>query len=78
VLDALPNGFPATEDGAEIRLLKRIFSPEEAAFFCELKLKFETPRQIADRIGRLLEEVSKTLAVMSEKGQIFGINLGEV
>ena len=27
VLDALPNGFPATEDGAEIRLLKRIFSP---------------------------------------------------
>ena len=78
VLDALPNGFPATEDGAEIRLLKRIFSPEEAAFFCELKLKFETPRQIADRIGRPLAEVSETLAVMSEKGQIFGIDLGEV
>jgi electron transport complex protein RnfB len=25
VLDALPNGFPATEDGLEIKLLKKIF-----------------------------------------------------
>lgn len=63
VLDALPNGFPATEDGTEIRLLEKIFSPEEAAFFCKLKLKFETPQQIAARTGRPLEEVSETLAM---------------
>jgi Na+-translocating ferredoxin:NAD+ oxidoreductase subunit B len=78
VLNTLPNGFPATEDGVEIRLLKKIFSPEEAAFFCELKLKFETPLQIADRIDRPLSEVSEILAVMSDKGQIFGVDLGEV
>ena len=26
-LDALPNGFPPTEDGAELRLLAKIFTP---------------------------------------------------
>ena len=29
-LDALPNGFPPTEDGAELRLLAHLFTPEEA------------------------------------------------
>jgi hypothetical protein len=30
VLDTLPNGFPATEDGLEISLLKRIFTDSKA------------------------------------------------
>ena len=29
VLDTLPNGFPKTESGVEIKLLKKIFSPEQ-------------------------------------------------
>jgi hypothetical protein len=29
-LDRLPNGFPRTSSNVEIRLLKKIFSPEEA------------------------------------------------
>ena len=29
-LDKFAVGFPATESGAEIRLLKHLFSPEEA------------------------------------------------
>jgi hypothetical protein len=49
VLDTLPNGFPSTESGVEIRILKRIFQPEEAELFCELKLHFETPEQISER-----------------------------
>ncbi len=47
VLDILPNGFPATENGLEITLLKKIFEPDEAGLFCRLKLRFETPEQIA-------------------------------
>ncbi len=35
VLDTLPNGFPATESGIEIRLLKKIFTPEQADLFCK-------------------------------------------
>jgi len=29
-LDALPNGFPRTESGVEIRLLEKMVAPEEA------------------------------------------------
>jgi len=29
-LNALPNGFPRTPSGAELRLLKKVFTPEEA------------------------------------------------
>lgn len=76
VLDTLPNGFPPTEDGIEIRLLKKIFNPDEAELFCRLRLNFETPEQISRRIGRPLAEVEEKLEVMTKKGQIFGINVG--
>ena len=33
VLDSLPNGFPATESGVEMKLLRRIFQPDEAELF---------------------------------------------
>ena len=51
VLDTLPNGFPSTESGVEIKLLKKIFSPDEAELFCDLRLVHETSDQIAQRTG---------------------------
>ena len=78
VLDTLPNGFPATESGIELKLLKRIFEPEQAELFCDLKLTFETAEQIAQRTGRPLEDVEKTLTAMWERGQIFGVKFGPV
>ncbi|MBW1842248.1 MAG: 4Fe-4S ferredoxin, partial [Deltaproteobacteria bacterium] len=45
VLDTLPNGFPKTDSGVEIKLLKRIFRPEDAELFCDLRLEFETAQQ---------------------------------
>ena len=47
VLDTLPNGFPATESGIEIKLLKKIFRPQDAELFCDLRLNWETAQQIA-------------------------------
>ena len=78
VLDTLPNGFPATESGIEIPLLKRIFRPEDAALFCELKLSFETLEQIAERLGRPMEDLRPHLLEMAKRGQIFHVNLGGV
>lgn len=78
VLDTLPNGFPASEDGLEIKILKLIFSPEDADLFCDLRLTFETPEQIAQRTGRPLEGLAEHLFEMMEKGQIFGIDFGTV
>lgn len=78
VLDTLPNGFPATDSGIEIRLLKKIFTPEEAELFCDLKLHMETAAQIAERTGRPLEGLEAMLTAMWRRGQIVGANLGGV
>ena len=48
-LDELPQGFPSTEDAAELRLLARLFTPEEAALAARLRLTLETPAEIAAR-----------------------------
>ena len=78
VLDSLPNGFPATESRVEIRLLKKIFQPDEAELCCDLKLNFETAKKIAKRTGRPLEGLEEKLTSMWEKGQVFGVQLGDV
>jgi Na+-translocating ferredoxin:NAD+ oxidoreductase subunit B len=76
VLDTLPNGFPTTDNGVEIKLLQKVFEPDEAELFCELRLKFETPEQIAERTGRPLAELKDKLKIMGEKGQLFAISFG--
>jgi len=78
VLDTLPNGFPATESGLEIKLLKKIFTPEQADLFCDLRLTFETAEQIAERTGRPLEGLEEILTTMWERGGVFGVNFGGV
>jgi electron transport complex protein RnfB len=76
VLDTLPNGFPATDSGIEIKILQKVFSPERAEIFCDLRLKLETPEQIAERTGRPLEGLKETLQDMAEKGQCWEVRLG--
>jgi ferredoxin len=50
-LDHLPNGFPPSDDGVELRLLARLFTPEEAWLAVQLRSSLETPEQIAARLG---------------------------
>jgi electron transport complex protein RnfB len=69
-LDATPNGFPPTDDGAELRLLEKIFTPEEAELASHLRLTMETPTQIAERIGGDVEEITKRLKEMRRKGLV--------
>ncbi len=77
VLDTLPNGFPSTQSGVEIKLLEKIFTLEEADLFCDLKLSYETPVQIAERSGHPLEGLDELLTRMwRQKGQIEGAELG--
>jgi Na+-translocating ferredoxin:NAD+ oxidoreductase subunit B len=76
VLDTLPNGFPPTESGVEIKLLKRIFTPEQAELFCNLRLTFETAEQVAQRTGQPLEGLEDKLKAMREAGQLFAVDLG--
>lgn len=69
-LDALPNGFPPAPDGAELRLLAKLFTPEEAELASELCLTLETRDEIAERTGRDRREVMGQLIGMAKRGLI--------
>jgi len=70
-LDNLPGGFPATESGVEMRILRRLFAPEEAEVAIHLTLMPKKAGAIARRTGLRLEEVSARLEGMAKKGLIF-------
>jgi len=69
-LDALPNGFPPTTDGAELRLLAKLFTPEEAALAAKLRLTPETSGEYAERVGGDARVLRRTLRNIAKKGLI--------
>lgn len=74
-IDQMPVGFPATESGIELRILKRLFTPGEAEVGLLLSALPETVERIHSRArgsGLLLEELEKTLDRLAEKGAILG------
>ena len=69
-LDAIPNGFPATESGVELRLLAKIFTAEEAALASVMRLTREPAADIAACAGVDPDTAYRTLKGMARKGQI--------
>lgn len=69
-LDALPNGFPATPDGLELKLLAKLFTPEEAELAGKLNRKLETVDQIGQRTGGDRKVLTQQLKEMVRKGLI--------
>jgi Na+-translocating ferredoxin:NAD+ oxidoreductase subunit B len=76
-LDNLPTGFPSTETGVEIRILRRLFSSEEAKIAIGLKMKQEPVSVIAERLGLDEEKIAPVLENMSQKGLIFRKRRGD-
>ncbi len=73
-LDNTPCGFPTTESGVEIRILKQLFTEEEAAVAATLIMMPETPQAIAQRTGQDAEVLSPLLKEMANKGLIIHTN----
>jgi len=69
-LDAIPNGFPAAESGAELRMLAKILSPEEAALAAVMRLTPESAGDIAVRAGADPDRAATVLKGMARKGLI--------
>ena len=69
-LDAIPNGFPATESGVELRLLAKIFTPEEASLAAVMRLTSEPAADIATRTGVDPDTAYLMLKGMARKGLI--------
>jgi len=63
-LDCQAVGFPATRSGAELRILKHIFTPQEAEIATCLTYKPEPLEIIFERAGHLVESPEKLSALL--------------
>jgi len=73
-LDEMPVGYPPTESGVEIRILKHLFTPEEAALAKHLSVIPEPVSRIhsrlGDKTGLSLPELGESLDRMFRKGTV--------
>lgn len=69
-LDNLPASFPATDSGVEQRILKQLFTPDEAEAALALSLFPESADSIAKRLGKDQPAIEELLFRMSKKGLI--------
>ncbi len=69
-LNALPGGFPPADNGSELRLLAKLFTPEEAELAAQLAQVPETTEEIAARTGMEISAVRKQLKSMARRGLI--------
>ncbi len=71
-LDRMPVGFPATQSGVEIRILKYLFTPEEAEIALALSAIPEPAAATHKRVksGTSIEDLTRDLDRMFAKGAI--------
>ncbi len=72
-LDKLPIGFPVTESGVELRILKNLFTPEQAELAMKLGFQPLPLKKIYRKVkssGLMIEELENKLDKMDEMGLI--------
>ena len=70
-LDEMATGYPATQSRVEIKILKRLFTEEEAEFFLLFPLSLKTSEYIAKRLSRDPGETATLMERMAKRGLIF-------
>lgn len=70
-LDKMPAGFAKTKSGAELKLLKKFYTPEQAKIALQLSPKPEPSSKIAERLGMDLQEASEKIEQMAREGSVF-------
>jgi ferredoxin len=76
-MDTLPGGYPATPTGVEIKLLKKVFTPEQAELTMKLGQEQEAVQSIAARTGMDEAELAEKLEELALKGGIFRVREGD-
>jgi Na+-translocating ferredoxin:NAD+ oxidoreductase subunit B len=71
-LDRMPVPFPATDSGVELRILQRLFTPEEAEVTLALSAVPEAPHTVRRRLGRdwSVTRLQTALDSMTDRGLI--------
>jgi NAD-dependent dihydropyrimidine dehydrogenase PreA subunit len=70
-LDTFPGGYPTTPTGVEMKILKKLFSPEHAELCLSLQKEPERVADIASRLGRDEGELANQLEDMAKRGLVF-------
>lgn len=70
-LNQFPLGFPETSSQIELKILKRLFTEEEAELAIALTHIPEEVQKIAKRIGMEVKYLEEKLELMAKKGLIF-------
>ncbi|HQO38995.1 MAG TPA: 4Fe-4S binding protein [Spirochaetota bacterium] len=73
-LDLYSFGFPRSESGEDILLLKKLFSEEEAGIFLMLTPRLETAEEIIKRTGVASPGLADKLEDMALRGLLFRLN----
>lgn len=78
-LDDMAAGYPVTKSGVEIKILKRLFTEEEAELFLEFPTPWflETPDDAAKRLNRDPVETAEQMKQMAQKGLLFRSRIGD-
>jgi electron transport complex protein RnfB len=79
-LDRMPISYPETESGVEIRILKHLFTPEEAEIALQLSMLPEPAERIHKRLKRTnmtVKELEDKLDKLVYKGSIYGTKKNE-
>jgi ferredoxin len=77
-LDDMATGYPATESGIEMKILKHLFTEEQAELFLGLSPLLETPADAAKRLNRNPDELAQQMEQMAKKGLLFRKRKGDL
>ena len=72
-LDDLAAGFPATDTGVELRILRRLFSEKDAKLFLKLAPMLQSPAEAAEANGLDPEETAEHMEEMAKRGLLFRV-----
>jgi len=76
-LDGLANGFPRTESNVELRILRHVFTPDEAEVAAALTGRPVVAAEVARRAAREPAHVTATLGSLAERGLIWTGSVGD-
>jgi len=73
-LNNMPTGYPVTESGAEIKILKKFYTPEQAMIALAVGKKPEKAESIAKKLNMEPAEAAEKIEQMALEGNLFRIS----
>ncbi|MBU0991702.1 MAG: 4Fe-4S binding protein [Proteobacteria bacterium] len=78
-LESYPQGFPDSGNGIEVKIIKKLFTEEQAEIFCEIASTFPlrptpgkpTSKKLQKKLNMTQEELAEKLESMAQQGLLF-------